>query len=207
MMAAEGDWTIVPRGGLGRLVFGMTPAQVDALAGTYGAITGRGSDAVPDDILRETLEMFGGAMSDEEKQVLREAYAEFAPSADRVTETRGEPGLVLRYEADRLVEVMPAVGQGPLLLDGVDLLAMTGQEAMASMERLNGGPGRFAGTEAAFDVLAISTDGFSVVDASSRVRTLDRTDERFRARTVTLRSEPYLPDGGTDAFVVCSFAS
>ena len=204
-MAAEGDWTIVPRGGLGRLVFGMTPAQVDALAGTYGAITGRGSVDVHDDILRETLEMFGGAMSDEEKQALREAYAEFAPSADSVTETRGEPGLVLRYEADRLVEIMPAVGQGPLLLDGEDLLAMTGQEAMASMERLNGGPGRFAGTEAAFDVLAISTDGFSVVDSSSRVRTLDRPDERFRARTVALRSEPYLPDGGTDAFVVCSF--
>ncbi|MFS0893132.1 hypothetical protein [Microbacterium sp. 179-I 3D3 NHS] len=206
-MAAESDWTIVPRGGLGRLVFGMTPAQVDALAGTYGAITGRGSDAVPDDILRETLEMFGGAMSDEEKQALTEAYAEFGQSADSVTETRGEPGLVLRYKADRLVEIMPAVGQGPLLLDGVDLLAMTGREAMASLERLNGGPGRFAGTEAAFDDLAISADGFSVVDASSGVRALDATDPRFRARTVALLSEPYLPDDGTDAFVVCSFVA
>lgn len=41
----------------------MSPAQVDALSGTYGVITGQGSDRVPDDLLRDTLEKFGDAMS------------------------------------------------------------------------------------------------------------------------------------------------
>lgn len=69
-MAAETDWTIRPREGLGRLEFGMSPAQVDSLSATYGTITGRGADRIADDILRETLAMFGDAMSDDEKQAL-----------------------------------------------------------------------------------------------------------------------------------------
>lgn len=201
MMAAAGDWTVFPRKGLGKLEFGMSPAQVDALADTYGAVTGRGNDRVPDDLLRDTLVKFGDAMSEEEKQALIAVYAESGPSADSVTETRGNPGLVLGYRADRLVEIMPARNQRPLVLDGTDILSLSGLESLALLERLNGGPGRYADTEAAFDNLAISADGFCVTDRAAGVRALDDSDERFVGRTVTLRLEPYLPEGEMDRFI------
>lgn len=203
-MAAEGDWTVLPGEGLGRLNFGMSPEQVDALSDTYGAVTGRRSDSIPDDILRDTLEKFGDGMSEEDKQALIAAYAESAPPSDSVTETRGNPGLVLRYEADRLVEIMPAKKQRPLYLDGTDLLSLSALEALGLLERLNGGPGRYSGTEAAFDKLAISVEGFCVTDRMASVRTLDETDERFQGRTMTLRSKPYLPKGEMDRFIVDS---
>lgn len=203
-MAAEDDWTVFPGKGLGKLKFGMSPAQVDVLSDIYGAVTGRRNDSIPDDILRDTLEKFGDGMSEEEKQALIAAYAESGPSDDRVTETRGEPGLVLQYEADRLVEIMPAIRQRPLFLDGKDIFSLGSLEALALLERLNGGPGRYASTEAAFDKLAISTDGFCVTDATASVRTLDETDEQFRGRTVTLRQMPYLPEGEMDQFIIHS---
>ena len=190
MVVAVDDWTVFPRKGLGKLRFGMSPAQVDALSGTYGVITGQGSDRVPDDLLRDTLEKFGDAMSEEEKQALIAAYAESGPSADSVTETRGNPGLVLGYRADRLVEIMPAKNQRPLVIDGKDILSLSGLESLALLERLNGGPGRYSGSEAAFDNLAISANGFCVTDPAAEVRVLDDSDERFAGRTVTLRLEP-----------------
>lgn len=203
-MAVEDDWTVLPGQGLGKLRFGMSPTQVDALSETYGALTGRVDDRIPDDILRDTLEKFGDAMSDEEKQALIAVYEENAPSADSVTETRGDSGLVLGYRADRLVEIMPAKKQGPLFLDGKDVLSLSGLETLALLERLNGGPGRYASTAAAFDTLAISADGFCVTDEAAGVRTLDETDERFQGRTVALRSEPYLPSGEMDRSIIHS---
>lgn len=200
-MMAAGEWTVFPRKGLGKLEFGMSPAQVDALSGTYGTVTGRGDDRIPDDILRDTLEKFGDAMSDEEKQALIAAYAERGPSADRVTETRGSAGLVLGYEADRLVEIMQPTLQRPLLLGGKDVLSLSGLEPLALMERLNGGPGRYSGTEAAFDNLAISADGFCITDRTAGVRALEEPDERFMGRTLTLRPEPYLPEGEMNCFI------
>ena len=202
VVAVAGDWTVFPRKGLGKLEFGMSAAQVDALSGTYGAVTGRGDDRIPDDLLRDTLEKFGDAMSEEEKQALIAVYAESGPSGDTVTETRGNPGLVLGYRADRLVEIMPATNQRPLVLEGKDILSLSGLESLALLERLNRGPGRYADTEAAFDNLAISADGFCVTDrAAAQVRALDDSDERFVGRTVTLRLEPYLPEGEMDRFI------
>lgn len=192
-MTAEGDWTVLPGSGLGKLEFGMSPAQVDALSDTYGAVTGRRNDGIPDEVLRDTLEKFGAEMSEEEKRALIAAYAESGPPADSVTETRGNPGLVLSYQAGLLVEIMPAEGQRPLFLDGEDMLSLSALEALTLLERVNSGPGRYAGTEAAFDHLAISVDGFCVIDRVDRVRTLDGADERFQRRTMTLRSQPYLP--------------
>ncbi|MBH1450060.1 hypothetical protein I5U30_18450 [Stenotrophomonas maltophilia] len=203
-MAAESDWTVFPGKGLGRLKFGMSAAQVNALSGTYGAVTGRGNDRVPDDILHDTLEKFGAAMSNEEKQALISLYTQNGPSADIVTETRGNPGLILGYQDDRLAEIMPAQNQRPLFLDGKDVLSIGALESLALLERLNGGPGRYAATEAAFDNLAMSVDGFCVADPITGVRMLDEADKRFAGRTVTLRAEPYLPEGEMDRFVIRS---
>ncbi|MCV7212159.1 hypothetical protein H7J75_26430 [Mycolicibacterium canariasense] len=191
-MAIDPDWTIRPRQGLGRLEFGMSPAQVDALSATYGTVTGRGADRISDDLLRETLAMFGDALSDDEKQALIAEYATNGPSADSVTETRGH--LVLRYEADRLCEIMPAGPRHPLFLDGRDVFALRGLEPLELLERLNESPGRYADTEAAFDNLAISVTGFGVSDSATGVLALDESDERFRERTATLREVPYLPE-------------
>lgn len=203
-MTSDSDWTVFPGKGLGQLKFGMSAAQVNALSGTYGAITGRGNDRVSDDLLRDTLEKFGDAMSDEEKQAFISAYTHSGPSADSVTETRGNPGLILGYQADRLVEIMPAKNQRPLFLDGKDIMSLGAREALALLERLNGGPGRYATTEAAFDNLAISLTGFCVADPITGVHMLDESDERFAERTVTLRAEPYLPEEEMDGFVIHS---
>ncbi|WP_304107089.1 hypothetical protein [Mycolicibacterium bacteremicum] len=172
----------------------MSAAQVDAVAAGYGDVTARMDDTIPDDVLRDTLEKFGDGLSDAEKQELIAAYADAAVATDgMVTETRGEPGLVLRYQHDRLVEIMPAIGQRPLLIAGTDLFSLDGLQALILLERSNGGPGRYAATEAAFDGLAISTDGFCVTDPAG-VRVLDGSDERFRHRTVILRPAPYRPE-------------
>lgn len=203
-MAAEIDWTIFPAKGLGQLKFGMSAAQVNALSGTYGAVTGRGDNRVSDDLLRDTLEKFGDAMSDEEKQAFISVYTQSGPSAVSVTEMRGNPGLILGYQAERLVEIMPAQNQRPLFLDGQDILSLGGLKALALLERVNGGPGRYAATEAAFDNLAMSVEGFCIADPITGVRMLDEADERFAGRTVTLRAEPYLPEGEMDRFVIHS---
>lgn len=201
-MTKESDWTVIPRVGLGKLEFSMSAAQVDSLSDTYGVATARIDDRIPDDILRDTLEKFGDAMSEEEKHALIAVYTEGGPSADSVTETRGNPGLVLRYEADRLVEIMPAERHRPLILDGRDIFALPELEPLALLERLNEGPGRYADTEAAFDNLAISVDGFCVTDPTTGVRTLNEGDERFQGRTVTLRPSPYLPEGEMHRFIL-----
>ncbi|QDE36483.1 hypothetical protein FIV50_02605 [Microbacterium foliorum] len=200
-MSAEGDWTVRPRQGVGRLECGMSPAQVDALSDVYGAVSGRGNDRAADALLHETLEMFGGAMGPEEKDALLAAYAESGPPAEALTEARGDPGVILGYEADRLVQIMPAIGQRPLLLDGRDMFSLSAAEALMLLELRNGGPGRYADTEAAFDNLAISVDGFSLTQRDDGVRTLSETDARFGQRTVTVRRHPYLAEDAMDRFV------
>jgi hypothetical protein len=120
-----------------------------------------------------------------------------------VTETRGNPGPILGYQAERLAEIMPAQNQRPLFL-GKDILSLGALGALALLERLDGGPARYAATEAAFDNLAMSVDGFCIAEPITGVRMLDEADERFAGRTVTLRAEPYLPVGKMDRFVVHS---
>lgn len=205
MGSVSPDWLVHPRKALGALHFGMSAAQVDALSATYGEVTTRMDDTISDDMLRDTLETFGDGLSAAEKQELIAAYAEVAVDTDgMVTETRGEPGLVLRYQHDRLVEIMPAIGQRPLFIDGTDLFSLDGLQALMLLERRNGGPGRYAGTEAAFDGLAISTDGFCVTDPAG-VQVLDGSDERFRHRTVMLRPAPYRPEDELDRYITHRF--
>lgn len=187
------DWTLRPGTGLGRLTFGMSPVEVDAYADVYGAVESRMADRASDELLNETLALFGDGLSDEDKQAFIAAYAEHGPPSERVTETRKDSGLVLGYLADRLVEIMvPA--HCPVVLGGQNLLSLEAARALGLLERANGGPGRYAGTEAAFDGLALSLDGFCVTDPAAGVRILDGDDERFPARTVMARSAPYAPE-------------
>jgi hypothetical protein len=187
------DWTLRPGTGLGRLTFGMSPVEVDAYADVYGAVESRMADRASDDLLHETLALFGDGLSDEDKQAFIAAYVEHGPPSESVTETRKDSGLVLGYLADRLVEIMvPA--HCPVVLGGQNLLSLEAAQALELLERANGGPGRYAGAEAAFDGLALSIDGFCVTDPAAGVRILDSDDERFPARTVMARSAPYAPE-------------
>ena len=184
------DWTVHPLSGLGRLVFGMPATEVEALSAVYGAVHGQVQDRIPDAILRETLEMFGDAMSQDEKDALLAMYADTAPPESAATEVRGDPVLVLSYERDRLAALTVSAGGRPLVLDGDDLFAMPTADAIEALSARNGGSGRFESTTARFDALGISLEGFTVADESGAVRMLDATDERFRERTVTLRPHP-----------------
>lgn len=197
------DWALVPGKGLGGLEFGMSPSQVDALAEVYGPLESRMGDGLTDDLLHETLQLFGDGLSDQEKQDLIAAYAEHGPSSQSVTETRKGSGLILTYMTDRLTEIMvPATS--PVMLAGADLLSLGPAQALALLERLNGAPGRYADTEAAFDALALSVDGFCVTDRAAGVQILDAADERFRARTIVARSTPYLPEDERERFRIYS---
>lgn len=195
------DWTVVPGSGLGKLEFGMSPEQVDAFADIYGALEARMSDRASDDLLLETLALFGDGLSEDEKKDFIAAYGVHGPPSQSVTETRGESGLVLGYLADRLVEIMMPAHRHPLILAGEDMLSLGPAEALGLLERLNGAPGRYAGTLAAFDNLALSVDGFCVTDRVAGVRILNADDERFDGRTAVMRSTPYLPE---EEFIICS---
>ena len=198
-MTMADDWTLRPGTGLGRLTFGMSPTEVDAHADVYGVVESRMADRASDELLNETLALFGDGLSDEDKQAFIAAYAEQGPSADSVTETRRDSGLVLGYRSERLVEIMVAP-QRPVFLEGQNLLALEPAQALALLERANGGPGRYATTEAAFDGLALSVDGFCVTEQTAGVRILDSDDERFHTRTVMARSAPYAPDDEAERF-------
>lgn len=190
-MMTEEDRTIRPGEGLGRLRFGMSPAQVDALSDAYGSAKGRRNGRIPDPVLRETLERFGEGMSEEEKQDLIAVYAESGPSADSVTETRGDPGLVLGYRGDRLVEIMSAERHRPLFLDGTDVLSLGTPDALALLERLNGGPGRYDGTRRrSMSSRSRWTDSASRTGSAACIRWTEPTSAFGDARWPCGRSHP-----------------
>ena len=192
------DWTAHPRQGLGRLEFGMSTQQVQALTEVYGAALSQTVERIPGATLLETLAMFGDAMSAAEKAELMAVYAELAPAGDAVSEVR-DCGLVLGYEADALSQIsVPATM--PLLLDEHDLFSVNAMDAPMLLERLNDAPGRYASDEAAFDNLAISVTGFCEV-SDDAVRALTAADETFGQRTVTLRAVAYHPENEAGRFI------
>lgn len=192
-MQSNDSWTILPGEGMGPLRFGMSSAEVDAFSDIYGARSGNPAPIrVSDALLLDTLEKFGDALSDAEKQDFVKTYTELGPSADDTVETRGEPGLRLTFTSDRLVEIMPVTGHRPLFLDGVDILSLDTAEALAVLERANGGPGRYNDTGGAiFDQLSIVVSDFNAIDEQGRVQPLDESDKRFAERSVVVLTQPW----------------
>jgi hypothetical protein len=140
---------ISPRSGLGRLRFGELKAAADTREGIYGAVTRQASDRIPDSTLQDTLAQFGSDLSDEEKQALLALYAESGPDASSVTEVRGDHGLVLRYEQDRLVEITLSPDHSLANLAGKGVFLLPAKD-VATAESLSKIPGLYHGTTAAF---------------------------------------------------------
>ncbi len=160
-----------------------------------------GNDRVPDDLLRDTLEKFGDAMSEEEKQALITVYAESGPSADSVTETRGNPGLVLGYR-------LTASSRSCLQRISAHWFSTARTSCRsADWSRWRCWSGSMAALAATPEPRRRSTTSPSRRMASvsptgqAGVRALDNSDERFVGRTVTLRPGPYLPEGEMDRFI------
>ena len=64
------NWTITPLTGLGQLRFGLTRAQITALAEIYGAPEAGVSDAEIAASMESTLELLGDALSVEDREFL-----------------------------------------------------------------------------------------------------------------------------------------
>jgi hypothetical protein len=200
----DNNWQVKVKIGLGQLRFGDSQDNVDKFSGIYGASIRRGADRIPDTIMQDTLSQFGEGLSEEEKQQILDLYAEHGPSESSVTEVRGDQGLILTYEADRLVAVMIGRGHAEANIDGQQIFLMNGRDMLALAESLNKEPGRYRSTQAAFDNIALSLDGFSFVDKQGAVQLMAETDERFEGRTLEIREKPYMPAEEMDQFVVHS---
>ena len=205
-MATVGEsWSILPKAGLGALRFGAKSSDIDKLKSVYGAIVNRRADRIPDAILQETLAQFGGALSEKEKQEMLQMYAQHGPSASSVSEVRGKAGLSLTYEAEGLVAIMLNRRHQRATLAGERVFALSARDVLVSAERLNNAPGRYRATQAAFDNIALSLDGFSVAEQGRSVEIMPGSNERFVERTIELRAEPYVPRDELREFVVRSF--
>jgi hypothetical protein len=205
MADKEDNWKILPKLGLGRLQFGARFLEIEKFAGIYGNVDGKSSDRISDSILRETLEQFGDDLTAEEKQEISELYEQKGPSSSSSTEVRGAGGLVLGYEDGRLSTIMMNVEHNAVTLDNQQIFSLPTRTALLLIETLNRAPGRYRSTQAAFDNISISLDGFSDTDKNRLVSPMLVTDERFANRTVELRAVPYLPADELDKFVKHSF--
>lgn len=177
-------WEILPRAGVGDLKFGATQSSVDSHARAYGNIVRSGSDRIPDSILQDTLAQFGDSLSESEKQELIELYSASGPDSTSITEVRGDRGLVLRYEKDRLVEIILSVDHKLANLGGVDVFAHPSERVLSQAEQMNGVPGRYSGTSAIFDSIGIVFEGFCVTNKGSKPKPLNGRDDRFMSRTI-----------------------
>ncbi|MBB5574613.1 MULTISPECIES: hypothetical protein [Rhizobium] len=131
MADAVYHWQIIPRAGIGELKFGMPQPETDKYAGVYGKVLRSGSDRIPDSILQDTLAQFGNSLSEIEKQALLELYSEASPDSTSVTEVRENHGLVLRYEKDRLVEIILSIDHKLANLDAKGVFVLPPEQVLA----------------------------------------------------------------------------
>lgn len=193
-------WRISPRSGLGQLRFGEPKAAADTREGIYGAVTRQASDRIPDYTLQDTLAQFGSDLSDEEKQALLALYAESGPDASSVTEVRGDHGLVLRYEQDRLVEITLSPDHSLANLAGKGVFLLPAKDVLATAESLNKTPGFYHGTTAAFLSLGLIFEGFCLTGRQSAPKLLDSSDDRFTGRSIGIFERMALAGEGFRTF-------
>lgn len=184
MAGAINHWEILPRVGVGDLKFGATQSAAESHAGAYGKVVRSGSDRIPDSILQDTLAQFGDSLSESEKQELIKLYSASGPDSTSITEVRGDHGLVLRYEKDRLVEIILSVDHKLANLEGVDVFARPSERVLSQAEQMNGVPGRYSGNSAIFDSIGIVFEGFCVTNKGLKPKPLNGRDDRFTSRTI-----------------------
>ncbi|MBB3951616.1 hypothetical protein [Aureimonas jatrophae] len=201
------DWSVEAHVGVGRLRFGLTPEAVSATASVYGSPTPmiKGSDAASDvAALMADMPELGLSLSVDELAALQQSTAEQA-NLDRQNLEKDRTAVLLEYRDGRLDGVTVEARHAETAFEGRRVFAMDPIEVLRLFERANGEPGRYRHNEAAFDRLAVSLFAFSHARADGHVRPATKGDRDFRARSLTLRRQPYKPAGELDQFVTASF--
>jgi hypothetical protein len=159
MSDSDDDWLFQPKRGVGRLLFGSSPAEVEALSDVYGVAEQAASDRISDTILEDTL--LEGDLTDEERAEILALYGDLGPSGSSITETRCSGGLVLRYEADELIEILVQPKVAPIRLGvGCTVAATPALEVAQSAQVMGGQAGYFENTTAWFPQIGLIMEGF-----------------------------------------------
>ncbi len=178
------DWEFHPQRGVGRLLLGATRAEVDALSDVYGAAETRIQDAIPDQILQDTLRE--GDLTDEERAEILALYSELGPTQSSTTEVRRSGGLVLRYEANRLAEILVSPENAPIRFGPDRTIGLApALEVARAVEALGGQAGFFEGTTAWFPAVGLVMEGLLALRDDALVP-LDG-DEAFGERSFLIR--------------------
>jgi hypothetical protein len=192
----EAMWQILPKEGLGRLRFGMTPAEVDRLADIYGTSKGLASDRISEDLLASTIRDLGDALSPEEKQEIIALYQSDGPSNLSVTEVRGDKHpLVLTYENDRLVEILMNVKSKQVKFSDTVVFEASPRDVIRNMSETTGEKPVFLREEVVFPDNLIFLFEF-LRERTSQTSTEPTIDGDPKERSIVLRSKP--TTGGMD---------
>lgn len=198
------DWLIAPHHGIGRLAFGLSPDAVAAMAPVYGTPSPLIADTGVAAEMEDLIVQLGDALSGEEMAALRGA-AQDATGVATQNLTLGNTPILLEYRGGQLAGVTVEAGHGEANFEGRPVFALGAVEVLRLFERANGAPGRYRADEAAFDNIAVSLYRFSIASPHGEVRAIADADPDFRARSVTLRREPYRPADELDQFVTFAF--
>lgn len=199
------DWLVVPHIGIGRLVFGLTPEEVAAVADpVYGAPSAliRGAEAAAD--AEAVIAGSGASLSAADIAAMRQVARDLA-GMDRQNLEKDRIPILLEYRDGRLDGLTVEARHAETQFRNERVFSLNAPEVLRLFERANGAPGRFRSTEAAFDNLAVSLFAFSRVSPDGKVQAVRADDPDFAARSVTLRRAPYRPANERDRFVTASF--
>ncbi len=159
MSDSDDDWLFQPKKGGGRLLFGSSPAKVEALSDVYGVAEQTASDRISDVLLEDTL--LEGDLTDEERAEILALYDDLGPSRSSSTEARCSGGLVLRYEADELIEILIQPKVAPIRLGlGRTVAATSALEVAQAAQVMGGQAGYFENTTAWFPQIGLIMEGF-----------------------------------------------
>ncbi|MFD1301420.1 hypothetical protein [Methylobacterium marchantiae] len=199
------DWEVVPDTGIGRLLFGLTPEEVAAVADpVYGAPSPliRGAEAAAD--VDAMIAQLGPSLSVADISAMRQAATDLA-SLDRQNLEKDRTPILLEYRDGRLDGVTVEARHAETHFRNERIFSLKAREVLRLFERANGTPGRFRSNEAVFDNLAVSLFAFSRVSPQGKVQVARDDDLDFAERSVTLRRAPYRPANEMDQFITASF--
>jgi hypothetical protein len=203
----EDEWKISPKVGLGQMKFGMLPQDVDRYSALYGNLESERQLEMPQNVIEETLALFGDSVSDEDKEAFLEGIKKTYTGNLLQVRTSGNSHIVLEFDQSGLIAIQIGQGCEKAILDDLRIFNLPPADLLKSLEQQNGAPGRFRATEAVFDRLAISLQSFSELSSGNRLAILLPADERFMDRTVTLRKQAYAPTGELGEFSSISVVS
>ncbi|NJO32627.1 MAG: hypothetical protein HC869_05335 [Rhodospirillales bacterium] len=178
------DWTIRPNVGLGRLRFGTTPAEVDQLTETYGAVNSRRSLAPPVDVTESTIELLKHMLTEEQISSFREASeAQRTSLSGLVQEIRGH-GLQLTYKNDRLDSLFAEWKTANINFEGHYLFTSNPIPAFLALQSANNAAPIVNDTDIYFANLHLGVYGFMDLNSNGRLVLREVENERGGERSI-----------------------